>query len=118
MYKFDNRNPLGKYENDCVIRSLSCATHKSWDEVYNNLSDIAQYEGTMMDDKQFVINYLDSKYERVPFTLKYVGQTSNLYKDNILLITMNGHICCSKYGVIYDTFDPRDRLTEYAWIVE
>ena len=117
MYTFYNENPLGKYENDCVIRALSCATDKSWDEVYNTLSDIAQHNGTMMDDKYFVRNYLDSRYDRVPFVLKNVGQTSEFYKDNVLLITMNGHICCSKYGVIYDTFDPRNRLVEDAWIV-
>ena len=47
-----------------------------------------------------------------------VGETSEFYKDNILIISMNGHLCCSKYGVIYDTFDPRERITEDAWIIE
>lgn len=118
MYRFKNENPLNKFENDCVIRALSCATHKSWDEVYDTLSDIAQFNGTMVDDRDFVRSYLDSKYSRVPFTLNSVGETSEFYKNNILLITMNGHICCSKYGVIYDTFDPRERRTEDAWIIE
>lgn len=34
-----------------------------------------------------------------------------------ILITMFGHITCSKYGVIYDSFDPRERPAEFAWIV-
>lgn len=117
MYEFCNNNPLNKYENDCLIRAVSCATGRSWDEVYNNLSDIAQYNGTMMDDRDFVRSYLDSKYRRVPFTLERVGQTAEFYKDNDLLITMNGHICCSKKGIIYDIFDPRDYYTEDAWVV-
>ena len=62
MYKFSNVNPLGRYENDCTVRSLSVATGKTWDEVYEHLSDIAEFEGTMMDDKHFIIKYLSNKY--------------------------------------------------------
>lgn len=35
-----------------------------------------------------------------------------------LLITMRGHIVCSKDGVIYDTFDCRDREVESVWLVK
>ena len=118
MYKFANKNPLGNYANDCVIRGISMATGKSWDEIYERLSDIAQFEGTMMDDRKFVIRYLDTKYDRVPELYKTVGEIADAYADNILLITMDGHITCSKYGVIYDSFDPRAHLVEDAWIVK
>lgn len=40
------------------------------------------------------------------------------FLNNVILITMNGHITCSKYGIIYDTFDPIDREAEFVWIVE
>ena len=59
MYRYYNANALNKYEDDCVIRAISCATNKSWDYVYDYLSDIAQYEGTLLDKKNFVIKYLD-----------------------------------------------------------
>lgn len=116
-YKYLNNNALGKFENDCVVRSISCATGKSWDRVYEHLSDIAQTQGTMMDDKDFVIQYLDRRYERVPVKNETVGDVSERYCDNIILITMMGHITCSKYGIIYDSFDPRKRKAEYCWIV-
>lgn len=47
-----------------------------------------------------------------------VGYISSLYPDNVLLITMLGHITCSKYGNIYDTFDCTEREAEYVWIVK
>lgn len=97
MYRFYNANALKKFENDCVVRSISCATDKSWDYVYERLSDIAQREGTMMDDRRFVIDYLDRLYERVPKEYGTVGEISERYSDYVLLITMNGHITCSKY---------------------
>lgn len=117
MYKFYNENPLNKFEDDCVIRAISCATNKSWDYVYDYLSDIAQYEGTLLDKKDFVINYLDRTYKRLN-EQGSVGYVSSLYPHNTLLITMGGHIVCSKNGIIYDTFDCRNRQVEYVWLVE
>ena len=116
MYKYYNANALNKYEDDCVIRAISCATNKSWDYVYDYLSDIAQYEGTLLDKREFVKNYLDRTYTRLN-EYGSVGYVSSLYPHNTLLITMNGHIVCSKKGVIYDTFDCRDREVENVWLV-
>lgn len=118
MYKFYNENPLNKYEDDCVIRAISCATGQSWDYVYDYLSDIAQYEGTLFDKKDFVRDYLDRTYKRLPDLYGSVGEISAMFPDNTLLITMRGHIVCSKCGVIYDTFDCRNRIAESVWLVK
>lgn len=118
MFKFYNANPLKKYTPDCVIRSLSCATHRSWDEVYDELSDLAQYEGTLFDQKDFVIWYLDSNFKRLSYVPETVGDVAKEYSNNIVLCTMNGHICCIRYGTILDTFNPSKRKAEYVWIVE
>ncbi len=117
MYKFLNKNALGKFEEDCVIRSISCALNKSWDYIYETLSDIAQAQGTMMNNRNFVINYLDRRYVRIPEIQGKVGEISKMFDNDILLITMQGHITCSKYGTIYDTFDCRNRDVEYVWII-
>lgn len=118
MYRYYNANPLNKYTPDCVIRSISCATHRSWDDVYDELSDLAQYNGTLFDQRDFVLWYLDTNFKRVPFLPESVGDVAKEYPNNIILCTMRGHICCIKNGVIYDTFNPSQRLVEEAWIVE
>ena len=118
MYKYYNANALNRYEDDCVIRALSCATGKSWDYVYDYLSDIAQYEGTLLDKREFVRNYLDRTYKRIPNMYGKVGKVSAIFPNNTLLITMNGHITCSKDGIIYDTFDCRDAEVEDVWLVK
>ena len=117
MYKFYNNNALGLYENDCTVRSISTATGNSWDDTYEHLSNIARLQGTMMDDREFIINYLDERYKRVNNIPETVGEVAGAYPDNVLLITMRGHIVCSKYGVVYDSFDCRNRIVEYCWIV-
>ena len=117
-FRYFNANPLDIYTPDCVIRAISCATHKSWDEVYDNLSDLAQLNGTLFDQSDFVNWYLDSKYKRVPYLPEKVKDVASLYKDNIILCCMSGHICCIKFGTIYDTFDPSERYAHEAWIVQ
>lgn len=118
MYKFYNANAANKFEDDCVIRSISCATGKSWDEVYDYLSDLAQLEGTLLDKRDFVIKYLDKTFHRLYGVYGTIGEVSGMFPNSILLITTKGHIVCSKNGIVYDTFDPRDRIVEYVWLVK
>ena len=117
MYEYYNENPIGALEDDCVVRALSCATNRSWDEIYDELSNLAQYNRTMMDNKNFVRWYLDTHFTRIsnpPYKVKDVAEK---YKNNIVLCTMNGHITCIK-GKIYDTFDPSNRIVEDVWLVK
>ena len=118
MYKFHNNNALGLFQNDCTVRAISTATGNSWDDTYEHLSNIARIRGTMMDDSKFVREYLDERYQRIRSIPETVGEVAGAYPDNILLITMNGHITCSKYGIVYDSFDCRERIAEYCWVVK
>ena len=118
MFEFYNENPLNRYTDDCVIRAISCATHRSWDEIYDELSDLAQYNGTLFDQKDFVEWYLDDHYRRVYNPPDKVYQVAQKYADNIVLCTVKGHICCIRYGIIYDTFNPSLRDVLDVWIVK
>lgn len=118
MYEFYNENPLGMFEDDCVVRAISCATNRSWDEVYDELSDLAQEKGTLLDKKHFVRWYLDTHFRRINNAPHKVYQVAEMFKNSVVLCTMRGHIVCIKYGTIYDTFDPRDRIVEDVWLVK
>ena len=117
MYKFSNKNPFGKFENDCSVRAISTAEGITWDEAYDKLTELAQINRTMPDDRDFIRKYLDVNYPRVPYLPETVGEVAGMYPNNVLLITMKGHITCCLYGVIEDTFDCRKRIAEDAWIV-
>lgn len=118
MYLFYNENPLGVFEDDCVVRALSCATNRSWDEVYDELSDLAQARGTLLDKREFVRWYLDSHFRRVHNPPYKVYEVAQKFKDNVVLCTIRGHILCVKWGIIYDTFNPSNRIVEDVWVVE
>ena len=85
MYRYYNANAPNKYEDDCVIRAISCATNQPWDYVYDYLSDIAQYEGTLLDKREFVRNYLDRTYQKLDNIKGTVGYVSGQFPNNVLL---------------------------------
>ena len=117
MYKFYNANALGRFTSDCVIRSVSCATQRSWDEVYDELSDLAQSQGILLDDVEFVEGYLDKRYKRQCHYSKTVGEFIDEFPVGIYLITMEGHITTVIDGTLFDTFDCRDSRMWCSWKV-
>lgn len=117
-YVFHNNNALGLFENDCTVRAISTATNNTWDDTYEHLSNIARLQGTMMDDRDFIIRYLDERYKRIENLPRTVGEVAGEYLNNILLITMDNHITCAKFGVVYDSFDCRNRVAEFCWVVK
>ena len=118
MYKYYNANSQGNFVNDCVIRAIAVAENRSWSETYDDLSRIAKKNGILLDDVNFVEPLLDYRYDRIK---TYSGDTvRDVVEDNpigIYLITMNGHITVAIDGIIYDTFDCRNRIAKDVWVV-
>lgn len=121
MWTYLNKNPYGREVNDCVVRAISEAEGKDWDEVYSELSTLAQKQGILLDDMRFVEPYLDSRYSRTCYKHNgermTVGDFIREHTEGIYLITMQSHITCSIDGIIYDTWDCRDKPIWCAWEV-
>lgn len=117
MYKFYNANSHGNFVNDCVIRAISLAERKTWDETYEKMSDLAQEKGLLFDDINFVEDYLDKHYERQPHCAKTVGDFVKSHPKGTYLITMQGHISCCVQGILYDLFDCTSKPIWDAWKV-
>lgn len=117
MYKYYNANHQNRLVNDCTIRAISVAEGKTWQETYDELSEIAGRNGIILDDVNFIEPLLDSRYRRVCFINKYVGDFVDEHPYGTYLLTMNGHITVCIDGVIYDTFDCLDRQLKCAWKV-
>ena len=117
MYEFYNANVHGNFVNDCVVRAIAVAECRTWDEAFDYLSELAQEDGILLDDVNFVEDYLDSKYARVPHYSKTVGEFLEEYPIGTYLITTPGHITVAIDGVLYDIFDCRRRTMWTAWKV-
>ena len=83
--------------------------------MYDELSDLANKDGLMMDSVEFVEKYLDSKYLRKCHYSKTVSEFAKEYPKGKYAVTMNGHITAVIDGIIYDTFDPSNRIIRCSW---
>lgn len=85
MYKYYNRNAHGMFVNDCVVRAISTATNEPWNDTYMKLSDLARMNGVMMDNVDFVEDYLNKRFERVCDYENTVGNSlKNILKVHLL----------------------------------
>jgi hypothetical protein len=73
-------NPYNRNIEDCVIRSLSLLTGRSWDETYRELAYYASLDGYMTDNVDFVEDYLE-KYARSDKVKRYL-QKKGIYFCN------------------------------------
>lgn len=117
MYRFYNANKYGNRINDCTIRAISLATHRSWDNTYKELSNEARKMGLMMDSIEFIENYLDKRYKRVCHNIT-VEEFIDTHPYGTYIISMPGHLSCVINGVNYDTFNPKNRQMWCSWLVE
>ena len=118
MYKYYNANSQGNFVNDCVIRAVSVAENTTWEETYDDLSEIAKKNGILLDDVNFIDPLLDYRYNRIPlFRNISIGEFVCSHKYGVYLITVPGHITVVKNGVLYDTFDCRDKIIKDVWKV-
>ena len=118
MYKYYNANSQGNFVNDCVIRAIAVAENATWGDTYDDLSRIAKKNGILLDDVDFVEPLLDYRYDRIPFLNNIsVGDFVTSHPIGTYLITMKGHITVVRDGILYDTFDCRDRMIKDVWEV-
>lgn len=118
MYRFYNANKFGNKVNDCTVRAISLATHRSWNDTYKELSNEARKLGLMMDSIEFIEHYLDKRYRRVCHSGLTVGEFIDKYPKGRYIISMPGHLSCVINGVNYDTFNPKDRVMWCSWEVK
>ena len=76
----------------------------------------------MFSSTEFIDSYLDERYERTCYknnkVAMTVGEFVETHPTGTYLITMRNHITCAKNGVLYDTWNPSDRLIWCAWEVK
>lgn len=115
-----NRNPWELNEEDCVCRAISAALDIKYTAVNNLLTLISESHEC---DKLCVCCYhklLEDIFGMRPvFTYgETVGEIAEANPGHKLLIRIEGHLTCSMYGVVIDTWDCTDKIVDCYWIVE
>lgn len=117
-YRYYNANSKGNIVNDCVLRAISVGEKRSWNDTYEKLSYLAKKEGTLLDDAEFVENYLDERYPRYCYKDMTVGEFAKKCPKGRFVVTMPAHITVIIDNVIYDVFDCSEQKMWCAWCID
>jgi hypothetical protein len=119
-YKFYNANPLGSIEQDCVCRAISTATEIPYMSIEQKLENV----GELFECDELCVCCYHHLLEKV-FGLKQkfangktVKEVAQEFKNNRVLIRIDGHLTCSLYGIVYDIWDCTDEKADIFWIVD
>ena len=126
-FHFFNANPKGKKTDDCVLRAISTATGKTWDEVLKELTVFALKYKLMPNDDKCYGRYLESlgwrkeKQPRKEDNTKYTGAefcelldsdkceyALDFYSSTDTIIAhIGGHhiVCIKKHDYEHKVFD-------------
>jgi hypothetical protein len=124
MFKLANPNPNGSYVGDCVVRAISIANDKSWNETYIDLCLRGLMLFDMPSSNRVWNEYLKSEgYTRhmVPDNCPHcytIKDFCNEYFRGTYILGTGTHVVAVINGDYYDTWDSGDESPIYFWTKE
>ena len=119
MFKYHNENPNGYHIPDCVIRAITTATGLSYYEVVDKLKlngDALKCDMLNVRCYEKLLDY-DFNLPHYVCENKTAEEVAFDFKDNIVLLRMNGHLSVSLYGIIHDIWNcSKEKITDF-WLV-
>lgn len=116
-----NPNPYGNYVGDCVVRAISIASNKPWNEVYIGLCARGYSLGDMPSSNRVWGDYLrDRGYkaevisEQCPSCYS-VKDFCEEYPGGKFILGTGSHVIAVIDGDYYDSWDSGDEHPVYYW---
>lgn len=114
-FHFYNANPKNRTTGDCVVRAVSEATGKSWDETYDALCEIGRKLKVMPNNKKAYGKFLEAigwakqKQPKKGDGTKYTGEEfcQILEEGHKPIVAHIGghHVVCIKEGRVWDIWN-------------
>lgn len=116
MYEYYNPNPLDKRTGDCVVRALSKALNKTWNEVYIILC----LEGYLYKDWGNTnsvwgnylksIGYQSSVIPNICPSCYTINDFADDHPAGTFIVATGSHVVCVQDGDIYDSWDSSNEI--------
>lgn len=111
-----NANPYNVNIDDCLIRAITLATGKDYQDVFDELCYIADEKGWDIDEFRTAVVYLhDLGWEACELSTSVtVKQFSNeIHEPRIIIV--REHATFTKGGNVYDTWNPNRYKVQYVF---
>lgn len=125
IFSKHNQNPKGWKTGDCVVRAISYATGKTWQEVFQDLCQIGAKKCRMPDDPKVYETYLDEQgWEKHPqprrangkkFTVEELIDLTNWNYNGTLIMTVANHMTVADGIELIDTWDCSYKTVGNYW---
>jgi len=115
MYIFYNPNPTGQFVGDCVIRAITKATGKPWDDVYLGIALQGFAEKNMPSANKVWGNYL-RKHGFIRHNITGVITVKGFCEYNPLGLYVLGtgtHVVTVENGNYFDAWDSGQEIPIY-----
>lgn len=116
-----NPNPNNNYTGDCVIRAISIAEDRSWDDIYVELMVKGYQMKDMIESNQLWSSYLHQLgYTRhiIPDTCPdcyTVREFAEDHPEGIYILGTGSHAVCVISGNYHDTYDSGYKVPIFYW---
>ena len=120
-FVYCNPNPVKRKTGDCVVRALSIAFVRSWDDVYDELCKIGKEMKVMPSGKEAYLELLN-KYPTIPI-FHMVGSKKKRFlvkeitQKGVFICRVAGHLVAVKNGDYFDLFDCGNKSLYKCWKV-
>ena len=127
MYIYHNAHPKGLRVGDCVKRAITKATGLDYDEVTRELNRFKKITGAKsFNSDRNCYDYVEKVLKRKKLSFPaQVGQPRmnghtfcEEYQSGAYILNMAHHWSCCVDGVIYDTWDCRDKCVYTAYKID
>lgn len=125
-FKLFNAHPKGKRVGDCVKRAITVAEGRDYNEVKRDLNRLKRsLNAKAFNQKKVWKRYMkNNNYEILKFPAEKGKPRMNgdrftrAYPKGTYILSMAKHLSVSVDGVIYDTFDCREKCVYQAFKVK
>ncbi|MEG2086117.1 MAG: hypothetical protein RR054_04405 [Clostridia bacterium] len=127
MIGFENKNvnPKKRKTGDCVVRALTVATNKKYEDIYKELFEISLKTGYMLNEKRVEdkllekYSFIKHKQPRKVDNTKYtIGEIDLINNSKIIVVRCARHLTVIISGKVIDIWDCRNKcISNYYTLI-
>ena len=121
MYRRYNPNPGRRKVGDCIIRAITKATNKTWDQIYWDLADLGFEMCAMPSENEVWHEYLHRigfKKYIIPDTCPACYTVKDFVRDHpqgTFILGTGTHVICVQSNCYFDLWDSGDEVPIFYW---